>query len=148
MTGNELTISDADWIAIHKGDKTKAREIMLKIAVSLLFGHELSRAERLRLGFALIRYESDPVAFFGHGRKGPSASKVQDQLNVWAAVKHRKGVLKAQGMGQLDVYDDVAQKLNMDERTVRDWYEEIEKHLKKYLHEESSLTQGLASLLP
>lgn len=148
MTKNKITPTDADWIAVHKGDKDKARELMQTMAVSLLFGHEMSRSERLRLGFALIRFDGDPVAFFGHGRKGPSASKVAEQLEVWDAVKQRKKAFREEGKGQLDVYEDVAKKLNMKERTVRDWYEEIEAHVKKYEREESSFTQGITSLIP
>ncbi|NOR41686.1 MAG: hypothetical protein GQ537_10800 [Gammaproteobacteria bacterium] len=142
------TIPDPDWIAVEKGDKAKARERMYHFAGSVLIGEKLSRTDRLRIASALIGYKGAPVAFFGFGRRGPSAKKALEKVAVWKAVGACKEKLKANGEKQKFAYVDVAIELDMEDRTVKDWYEEIQSYLKQNEESSEALSRGIASLLP
>jgi hypothetical protein len=141
-------ITSNDWLAVEKGDKQKAQEVIQQLAVAILFDQKLSRDERLRLGGALIGYEGDPVAFFGHGRRGPSATKSLEKIAVWEEVKAYKQELRTKGEKQIDAFADIAEKLDMEESTVKAWYEEMQSTFKRFKESEEWRNSGIASLLP
>ena len=120
MTEKEANrILDSTWLAVKKGDKKVAGEYLRKLGFEVLMGEELDRTDRLRLGWALMHFKDDPVAFFGFSRRGPSSTKTIEKLVVWAEVKILKDELRKDGQKQVDAFAVVAENLHCSERKVR-----------------------------
>ena len=113
----------------------------------MLMGNALDRSDRMRLGLAVMQLKSDPVAFLGYSRRGPSSSKTAEKLEVWEKVKAEKSRLREAGEAQTEAFTNVACKIDHSEDMVKKIYDEIQRYIKKQEAEFASLSTGIASLI-
>jgi hypothetical protein len=143
---SKLTDSDKNWVAIKKGDRNIAKEMIKSLVVKLIYREELTRAERLALVHAMF-YHCDKKAeeFFGYGRTGSKDTKIMESLEIHQAVTDRKKELKSKGKKVADAEADVASDLGYSERKVKRSFEDIQRRIKEY---DNVMNKGIAGLIP
>jgi hypothetical protein len=146
---DEATVSilDSTWMAVKKGDKDVAGKYLKRLGYELFMGEVLDRTDRLRLGWALMQLKSDPVAFFGYARSGPSSTKTPEKLEVWTEVRIEKERLREVGETQVDAFANIAEKLNFSPDKVKKDYEEVQNFIKQQDLEYITFSKGIASLI-